>query len=78
MLYLIYYSRGEYKTAHYAICTGFMSLSLMIPGLFAGALQEMVGYKNFFVIVVASCLLTFVVASLVKIDANFGKKQSEE
>ena len=37
MLYLIYYSRGNFKTSHYALCTAFMALSMMIPGLFAGA-----------------------------------------
>ena len=52
MLYLIYYSQGEHKTAHYALCTAFMALSMMIPGLFAGALQESVGYQAFFLIVV--------------------------
>lgn len=76
MLYLIYYSRGAYKTAHYAICTGFMSLSLMIPGLFAGALQEMVGYRHFFIIIMISCIATFIVAALVKVDPDFGKKNA--
>ena len=45
MLYLIYYSRGDHKTSHYALCTAFMALSMMLPGLFAGALQEWVGYR---------------------------------
>lgn len=75
MLYLIYYSRGEYKTSHYAICTAFMALSMMIPGLFAGDLQETVGYQNFFLIVMACCTVTFLVSSLVKIDPEFGKKK---
>jgi PAT family beta-lactamase induction signal transducer AmpG len=78
MLYLIYYSRGEYKTSHYALCTAFMALSMMIPGLFAGALQEMVGYRTFFIIVMAFCSVTFITASLLKIDPEFGKKQKEE
>jgi PAT family beta-lactamase induction signal transducer AmpG len=73
MLYLIYYSQGEHKTAHYAICTGFMSLSLMIPGLFAGALQESIGYQSFFIIVMLACIATFIVARMVKIDPEFGK-----
>lgn len=74
MLYLIYYSRGEYKTSHYALCTAFMALSMMIPGLFAGALQESVGYKNFFIIVCCFCTVTYVVTALLKIDPKFGKK----
>ncbi len=75
MLYLIYYSRGEFKTSHYAICTAFMALSMMIPGLFAGALQEWVGYRAFFIIVVLACAMTFLVSLFVKIDPEFGKKK---
>ena len=74
MMYLIYYSRGEHKTSHYALCTAFMALSMMIPGLFSGWLQETVGYSMFFVIVMALCAITFVVSALVKIDPEFGKK----
>ena len=77
MLYLIYYSQGEHQTAHYALCTAFMALSMMIPGLFAGALQEMVGYPVFFIIVVAACSLTYIVTSRLHIDPAFGKKQDE-
>ena len=77
MLYLIYYSQGEYKTAHYALCTAFMALSMMIPGLFAGALQESVGYPTFFLIVVAACAMTYLVTAALKIDPEFGKKKQE-
>ena len=78
MLYLIYYSQGEHKTAHYALCTAFMALSMMIPGLFAGALQESVGYPAFFLIVVVACAMTYIVTSLLKIDPEFGKKKASE
>ena len=74
MLYPIYYSRGEFKTAHYAFCTAFMALSMMIPGLFAGALQELVGYRHFFIIVMACCAVTFIVTAFLKVDSDFGKK----
>ena len=76
MLYLIYYSQGEHKTAHYALCTAFMALSMMIPGLFAGALQEAVGYPVFFLIVIASCSLTYLVTAFLRIDPSFGKKEA--
>ncbi len=78
MLYLIYYSQGEYKTSHYALCTALMALSMMIPGLFAGALQEAVGYRMFFIIVMVFCIVTFIVSRLVKIDPEFGKKQVDQ
>ena len=77
MLYLIYYSQGEHKTSHYALCTAFMALSMMIPGMFAGALQESVGYPVFFLIVMAACSLTYIVSSQLKIDPEFGKKTDE-
>ena len=77
MLYLILYSQGEFKTSHYALCTAFMALSMMIPGLFAGALQEAVGYRAFFLIVMACCAVTFIVTSFLKIDSEFGKKTEE-
>lgn len=78
MLYLILYSQGEFKTSHYALCTAFMALSMMIPGLFAGALQEAVGYRTFFVIVSICCAVTFLVTAFLKIDPEFGKKKNVE
>lgn len=78
MLYLIYYSRGEYKTSHYALCTALMALSMMIPGLVAGWLQELVGYQWFFIIVVILCSVTFLVTAFVDIDPEFGKKGGKE
>lgn len=74
MLYLMYFSRGQYQTSHYALCTGFMACSLMLPGLVAGWLQETVGYRVFFLIVMATCTATFWVASRLKIDPRYGVK----
>lgn len=68
MLYLIYFSEGEHKTAHYAICTGFMALGMTIPGMFAGWLQEQMGYKLFFIWVMVCCVATIAVSAFVKID----------
>lgn len=76
MLYMVMISDGPYKTAHYAICTGFMALGMMLPGMFSGALQDAIGYRYFFVWVMASTIPGFVVAMLVTIDPEFGKKKS--
>ena len=75
MLYLIYFADGEHKTAHYAICTAFMALGMMIPGMFAGWLQEVMGYKLFFIWIMICTLATFGAAALLKIDPEFGKKK---
>ena len=74
MLYLIYYSQGEQRTAHYAICTAFMALGMMLPGMVAGKLQELMGYEHFFIWVMVCCVATFAVTALLKIDPEFGKK----
>lgn len=76
MLYLIYYSEGPHKTAHYAICTGFMALGMMLPGMAAGWLQETLGYQWFFIWTMVCCVATVGVCSLVKIDPQFGRKNT--
>lgn len=74
MLYLIYFSEGEFKTAHYSLCTAFMALSMMIPGMVAGYIQEGLGYTNFFIFVMACCLVTVGVTMMVKVDPEYGRK----
>ena len=74
MLYLIYYSDGEFKTAHYSLCTAFMALSMMIPGMVAGYVQEGLGYTNFFIFVMVCCLVTVAVTAMLKVDPEYGKK----
>ncbi len=76
MLYMMYFSEGEFKTSHYAFCTCFMALSMMIPGMFAGYLQEYLGYKNFFWMVIVCCIATVCVTFLAdrKIDPEYGRK----
>ncbi len=74
MLYMIYFADGEHKTAHYAICTAFMALGMMLPGMAAGWLQELIGYENFFWWVIICCIATITVTAFIKVDAGFGKK----
>ena len=74
MLYLIYFSAGEFKTAHYSLCTAFMALSMMLPGMVAGYIQEWLGYTMFFCFVMVCCLVTVAVTLLVKVDPEYGKK----
>jgi PAT family beta-lactamase induction signal transducer AmpG len=75
MLYLIYISEGEFKTAHFAIATGFMALGMMLPGMISGWIQEQLGYQNFFIWVCISTLPAFIITKFVKIDPLFGKKK---
>lgn len=74
MLYLIYFANGTHKTSHYAICTAFMALGMMLPGMIAGWMQETLGYQLFFIWIMVCTLATFGVTALLKIDSEFGKK----
>ena len=74
MLYLIYFSEGEFKTAPYSLCTAFMALSMMLPGLVAGYLQEALGYTTFFIFVMICCFVTVAVTSMLKVEPEYGKK----
>lgn len=65
-LYMMRFSEGEFKTSHYAICTAFMALSMMIPGIFAGWLQEAMGYVGFFTLVMVCCIATILVTYFVR------------
>ena len=76
MMYMMFFSEGEFKTSHYAICTSFMALSMILPGLVAGYIQEAIGYENFFWMVICCSVATFFVTFLARriVDANYGKK----
>ncbi len=90
MLYLIYFSTGQFKTSHYAFCTAFMALGMMLPGMAAGWLYEVLasvslfgtsgtqGYINFFWAVMVSSLFTYAACAMVKIDPSFGRKRGSD
>ena len=68
LLYMMQLARGEHQTAHYAICTGFMSLGLLVPGAYSGKLQQAMGYPQFFLLVLAATIPSFLVATRIRID----------
>ncbi|MGD9556531.1 MAG: MFS transporter [Mangrovibacterium sp.] len=76
MLYMIYLSQGDHKTAHYALCTGFMALGMMLPGMVSGKVQELIGYQDFFIWVLICTVPGFIVAAFLKIDPSFGTKKA--
>jgi len=76
MLYMLYFADGPHKTAHYAICTGFMALGMMLPGMWSGWVADVVGYKHFFVWVIFSAVPGFTLAMLLKVDPQFGRKSA--
>ena len=77
MLYMIYISDGQNKTAHFAIATGFMALGMMLPGMFSGWLQEIIGYRNFFVWVMLCMIPGMIPVLFLNVKPEFGKKVKE-
>jgi MFS transporter, PAT family, beta-lactamase induction signal transducer AmpG len=76
MLYMLLFADGPHKTAHFAICTGFMAMGMMIPGMWSGWVADMVGYKHFFIWLICSAVPGFTLAMIInrRIDPQFGKK----
>lgn len=75
VVFMILTAEGQHKTAHYAICSGFMALGMMLPGMFSGSIQDFLGYKSFFVLVTLLGLAGCVAAACVDIPPEFGKTQ---
>ncbi len=79
MLYMIYASQGDgNETVHYALCTGLMALGMMVPGMFCGWLQELIGYRHFFVWVMLATIPGFILAACIPLDSEFGKGDPQE
>ncbi len=78
MLYMIYVSQGDHKTAHFAITTAFMALGMMIPGMVSGWLQELIGYQHFFIWVIIATIPAFIITKFIPLDPRFGLKKEIE
>ena len=63
-VFIMYVSRGKYKTSHYAISTGIMALGMMVPSMLSGKMQAALGYKNFFWAAFIISLITFAIVPL--------------
>ncbi len=74
LMVMILVADGPHKTAHYAICTGFMALGMMLPGMWSGWLQDQLGYVNFFGWVLVATIPSFIVTALIKVPEGFGRK----
>ncbi len=71
---MIMVCEGPHKTAHYAICTGFMALGMMLPGMLSGWIQAQLGYANFFMWVCVAAVPALIATHFLKVDPEFGRK----
>ncbi|MBX3728388.1 MAG: hypothetical protein KF858_04315 [Candidatus Sumerlaeia bacterium] len=74
LMVMIMAAKGPYRTAHYALCTGFMALGVMIPQMPSGFIQEAIGYQHFFLLVMVLVIPGCLLIPFLPIDASFGKK----
>ena len=74
MVFLLFLAEGIFKTAHYALATGFMAMGMMLPGMLSGYVQQWLGYPGFFIWVVIATIPGVVMASVVTFPREFGKK----
>jgi MFS transporter, PAT family, beta-lactamase induction signal transducer AmpG len=74
-LFLMYFAKGAQQTSHYAICTGIMALGMMLPGMISGWMQQLMGYKFFFLWIMLCCSVTFIVSAIIHFEPDFGKKK---
>ena len=72
------FTDGPNKTAHYAICTGFMALGMMLPGMVSGWIQDQIGYQWFFIWVMVCTLPGFALLPFMKIDPAFGTRHAKQ
>lgn len=75
MLYCVYVATGKHQTVHYALCTGCMALGMMIPGMWSGWLEELIGYQHFFVWIMLAMIPSLLAVALIPVDPEFGKKK---
>ncbi len=74
MLFMIYVSQGKFETAHFAISTGIMALGMMLPGMISGYIQQLLGYKLFFIWIMIATIPAIATIFFIKVDPEFGKK----
>lgn len=70
-LYLIYFSRGPLSTSHFAVCTGFMAMSMMLPSMISGYIKTALGFPGFFTYALLATLPSFYVSYLAWKDQGF-------
>lgn len=52
---------GPYRTAHYTFGSALMGLNMMLTGMLSGTVQELLGYKTFFIGVLVAAIPSILV-----------------
>lgn len=65
---------GKYQMAHYAFATSIMNLGVMLPGMISGKLSLMLGYRDFFIVVMIATIPALILTYFVP----FTHKEAQE
>jgi PAT family beta-lactamase induction signal transducer AmpG len=68
---------GKYKMAHYAFGSAIMALGFNISAMFSGYLSDYLGYRNFFIWVLAATIPSFLVTWFVPFKKTEGEMSNE-
>ncbi len=74
LMFMIWTAEGPTRTAHYALCTGFMALGMMLPGMASGWIQSQLGYLGFFIWACLCTLPSLAIWRWLAIPPTFGRK----
>lgn len=88
MIYMLYIAdTGEHKTSHFALCTGFMALGMMVPGMLSGSIADAltkhfadapnIGWMWFFIIVCIATIPGFLMLPIIPLDREFGRRHKQ-
>ena len=61
---------GPYQTAHYALGSGFMQLGFVLFKMVSGDIQQALGYRHFFLWVLACAVPVLVLTRFVRLEAE--------
>ena len=74
--YLAYYSEVK-RVSTYALCMSLVTVSVMIPMMLSGSLQQALGYRRFFILTTLLGVCTLITSALVMVDKELTEEENK-
>lgn len=75
--YLVYYSEVK-RVSTYAMCMSLVTVSVMIPMMLSGSLQQALGYRRFFILATLLGICTLITSALVMVDKELTEEENKQ
>ncbi len=75
--YLVYYSEVK-RVSTYALCMSLVTVSVMIPMMLSGSLQQALGYRRFFILTTLLGICTLITSALVMVDKELTEEENKQ